>query len=182
MLPICILAIQDDEDRACMARLFVRFQRLMYRCIFDILDDTWATEDALQTTLLRLMEHVDTIRRMDDAQLANYVAAACRHVAYNLRRTRIRHPETPLDEMQRGETEDPEEQALHRLELDALARIWPQLDSDTRWLLEGRYVLGYSDQELAQELSVKPASVRMALTRARKRARKLLQSELDGNS
>lgn len=53
MLPICILAIRDDDDRAYMTRLFVKYQRLMYRTIYDILGDKWATEDVLQTTLLR---------------------------------------------------------------------------------------------------------------------------------
>lgn len=47
MLPICILAIRDDDDRAYMTRLFVKYQRLMYRTIYDILGDKWATEDVL---------------------------------------------------------------------------------------------------------------------------------------
>lgn len=126
MLPICILAIRDDDDRAYMTRLFVKYQRLMYRTIHDILGDKWATEDVLQTTLLRLIDHLDTLRR---------------------------------------------------LELDALAQVWPRLDENTRWLLEARYILDYSDGELARELGVKPDSVRMALTRARRKARRLMESQ-----
>ncbi len=126
MLPICILAIRDDDDRAYMTRLFVKYQRLMYRTIYDILGDKWATEDVLQTTLLRLIDHLDTLRR---------------------------------------------------LELDALAQVWPRLDENTRWLLEARYILDYSDGELARELGVKPDSVRMALTRARRKARRLMESQ-----
>lgn len=42
-----------------------------------------------------------------------------------------------------------------------------QLDDRSKLLLEGKYILGKSDEELAEELSKKPASVRMALTRAR---------------
>ena len=54
MLPICILAIRDDDDRAYMTRLFVKYQRLMYRTIYDILGDKWATEDAVSYTHLTL--------------------------------------------------------------------------------------------------------------------------------
>lgn len=126
MLPICILAIRDDDDRAYMTRLYVKYQRLMYRTIYDILGDKWATEDVLQTTLLRLIDHLDTLRR---------------------------------------------------LELDALAQVWPRLDENTRWLLEARYILDYSDGELARELGVKPDSVRMALTRARRKARRLMENQ-----
>lgn len=81
MLPICILAIRDDDDRAYMTRLFVKYQRLMYRTIYDILGDKWATEDVLQTTLLRLIDHLDTLRRLEPEGLAGYIAAACRHTA-----------------------------------------------------------------------------------------------------
>ena len=63
------------------------------------------------------------------------------------------------------------------LELDALAQVWPRLDENTRWLLEARYILDYSDGELARELGVKPDSVRMALTRARRKARRLMESQ-----
>lgn len=179
MLPICILAIRDDDDRAYMTRLFVKYQRLMYRTIYDILGDKWATEDVLQTTLLRLIDHLDTLRRLEPEGLAGYIAAACRHTAYNAVRDSSRHPWLPLD----GEPEVPDERqevedrVLRRLELDALAQVWPRLDENTRWLLEARYILDYSDGELARELGVKPDSVRMALTRARRKARRLMENQ-----
>lgn len=169
MLPICILAIRDDDDRAYMTRLFVKYQRLMYRTIYDILGDKWATEDVLQTTLLRLIDHLDTLRRLEPEGLAGYIAAACRHTAYNA--VRDGGPEVP------DERQEVEDRVLRRLELNALAQVWPRLDENTRWLLEARYILDYSDGELARELGVKPDSVRMALTRARRKARRLMESQ-----
>lgn len=56
-------------------------------------------------------------------------------------------------------------------------RCGPGWDENTRWLLEARYILDYSDGELARELGVKPDSVRMALTRARRKARRLMESQ-----
>ena len=38
MLPICILTIQDEDDRAYMSRLFVQYHRLMYQCTYEVLD------------------------------------------------------------------------------------------------------------------------------------------------
>lgn len=37
MLPICILTIQDEDDRAYMSRLFVRYHRLMYQCTYEVI-------------------------------------------------------------------------------------------------------------------------------------------------
>lgn len=177
--PFCILAIRDDDDRAYMTRLFVKYQRLMYRTIHDILGDKWATEDVLQTTLLRLIDHLDTLRRLEPEGLAGYIAAACRHTAYNAVRDSSRHPWLPLDGGPEvpDERQEVEDRVLRRLELDALAQVWPRLDENTRWLLEARYILDYSDGELARELGVKPDSVRMALTRARRKARRLMESQ-----
>ena len=59
----------------------------------------------------------------------------------------------------------------------ALLRRWPQLDAKSKYLLEGKYILGKSDEVMAEELSIKPASVRMALTRARQCAYQLLTKE-----
>lgn len=70
-----------------------------------------------------------------------------------------------------------EEYMISKEEIDELVRRWPQLDDRSKLLLEGKYILGKSDEELAEELSIKPASVRMALTRARQCAYQLLTDE-----
>lgn len=68
-------------------------------------------------------------------------------------------------------------QVIKKEDLEALSRIWTQLDERTRYLLEGYYILNLPAAEMARELNVKPASLRMALTRARKTAYQLLQDK-----
>ena len=152
MLPICILTIQDEDDRAYMSRLFVQYHRLMYQCTYEVLDDKWATEDAVQTTLLRLIDRIDVVRQLDESKLPGYIAAACRHTAYNVLRHNRRHPQVPLEDApEASSAPDMDELLSRRVELNALAR----------------------------EMGVKPTSVRMALTRARKKARAMLRPELE---
>lgn len=43
--------------------------------------------------------------------------------------------------------------------------------------MEGKYILGYTDAELADMLGCKKSSVRMKLTRARRRAFQLMTEE-----
>ena len=52
MIPFCILAIENDDDREFMAELFLRYQRLLYNEIYEILNNPWNTEDILQATLV----------------------------------------------------------------------------------------------------------------------------------
>lgn len=49
MIPICILAIEDDSDREFMSWLYQQYHRLMYWEIYDLLHDQWATEDIRKT-------------------------------------------------------------------------------------------------------------------------------------
>lgn len=68
-------------------------------------------------------------------------------------------------------------QIIRKEDLEELAHIWPQLDERTRYLLEGHYILNLPVAEMARELNIKPASLRMALTRARKTVYQLLQNK-----
>ena len=76
------------------------------------------------------------------------------------------------------DAENPERQILLLDDADVLWRIWPQLDSRTRQLLEDKYVLNMSDAEIASALGVKSSSVRMLLTRARSKARKAIEKKM----
>ena len=55
-----------------------------------------------------------------------------------------------------------------------LSALWPRFSEEEQILLEGKYILGYTDQELALQVECKPASIRMKLTRARRRALQIL--------
>ena len=60
---------------------------------------------------------------------------------------------------------------------ERLMQIWSSLPEEDRLLLEGKYILGYTDAELADMLGCKKSSVRMKLTRARRRAFQLMTEE-----
>ena len=55
-----------------------------------------------------------------------------------------------------------------------LAATWLNIPEDDRMLLEGKYLLGLSDGELAELAGCKSNSVRMKLTRARRNALKIM--------
>lgn len=61
-----------------------------------------------------------------------------------------------------------------------LSEVWSQLSQEDRFLLEGRYIIGASDKELASTLNCKSDSIRMKLTRARRRAFALVMKFEEG--
>lgn len=182
MIPFCILAIENDEDREFMTTLYIHYKRLLYSEIFKILQDPWDTEDVLQATLVKLINKIPELQEKETSRLVNYIITAAKNTAYNFLRAKKKAP-LPLfddyfeDRETSAEYRQMEFQFMTKELLDTLARLWPKLDRRSKILLEGKYILGKSDESLAEELSIKPASVRMALVRARQCAYQLLSSE-----
>ena len=181
MLPLCILAIEDESDREFMARIFVQYQWLMYRTIEDIVKDHWVAEDVVQATVEKLIDKMAKLKALEEKRLANYIITACRHNAYNELRYQSRHPIFSIDE--EWDT-DAGEHTVHSVEADLIrgedlrrmAEIWDMLDPRNKFVLEARYILEKTDAEIAEELCIRPNSVRMVLTRARKQAYELMQA------
>ena len=59
---------------------------------------------------------------------------------------------------------------------ERLYEIWGQLPEEDLILLEGKYILRCSDSELAEQLHCKPNSIRMKLTRVRRKVFGMMNS------
>ena len=180
MIPYCILIIEDDSDREFMSKLYLSYNRLIYREIFKIVNDPWVTEDLMQEVLIKLIDRVKELRAKDRQHLINYVITVSKKKARNYVRDSNRNKEISFDDqvdysapyLGRDEIE------FHLIQKDRLKKLisaWHKLDERSRLLLEKYYILEMSCTEIAKELGTKPGSVRMALSRARKSAYELLK-------
>lgn len=185
MIPYCILVIEDDDDRTFMEELYLNYRRMMYKRICRYVKGPKDAEDILQTVLERLIHKIDLLRSLDQGHLVGYISAACRNTAKNFVMRTGR--EIPFADVEpQGEEaaawqlpHAAEALVLRREDISQLGRIWPKLDEQAQLLLEGYYILGKSMQELGEEFGIKPSSVRMYLTRARRQAAALLRAELE---
>lgn len=186
MIPYCIAAIEDDDDRAFMENLYVTYNRLMYSELRKRLQNAWDAEDAMQTLLSRLIDRIPDLRSKSRDHLVNYIISACRNTAYNFMREHSRKPHVSLDDCVPGPASY---SSVHEMELPMiraeefkrLQRIWPKLDDHSRYFLNCHYILEMSTKEIAGELGIKQSSVRMGLTRARQKAFVLLQEDIAEN-
>lgn len=69
MIPYIILTIENDDDREFMADLYRTYHRLLYKEIYEIVQDSWNTEDLMQSLLEKLIDHIDQLRSFDTRQL-----------------------------------------------------------------------------------------------------------------
>lgn len=179
MIPFCILAIENDDDREFMVELFLRYQRLLYNEIYEILNNPWNTEDILQATLVKLIDKIPELRKKEEAKLVSYMVVAARNNTYNFLRAQKKSAQVSFEEYSGQENSASADRQIEsgmiaKEEIEEMVRRWSQLDERSKHLLEGKYILGKSDEALAEELSINPASVRMALTRARQNAYQII--------
>lgn len=175
MIPIIILAIENDDDREFMTALYMQYHSLMYKLIFDIVKSPWDTEDILQEVLVKLIDKIPTLKSLERQNRINYVAVACKNTAYNF--FRDKKPEIMLgDDIDQFGDDCPalDEYFFKEEDLMRLAAVWPLLDEKTRYLLNGKYVLKKSAKELADDLKMPRDNIRMALVRAKRKARKAM--------
>lgn len=183
MIPSCILLIEDEGDREYMTQLYLKYQRLMYSTICKIIEDSWRAEDVFQITLEKLINKVSLLRTLDRDHLVNYIISACKNNAYNELHRSARQQMFSFEECydtsdNENGTRSVEEWVIQQDSFKRLMQVWPNLDTRSQYLLEARYILGQSTKEIAEELHIKPDSVRMALTRARKNVYSLIENNI----
>lgn len=178
MLPVVMAAMDDPQERDFMTQLYLEYEKLLFSTAWKFTSSHHDAEEIVQNSLERLIKKVPTLRRLERCTLNAYLVSTVRNTAINyLRRAeRIRLAETDID--------DQPEIAAPQLSMDDLltlrenqqkiAAAWSYISETDRLLLEGKYLLGMSDSELAAQLGCQPDSVRMKLTRARRRAMKIM--------
>ena len=181
---VAIIYSMEDQpsDREFMDQMYMEFERLMFFTARQYASKTEIAEDIVQESLVRLYGKVQTMKQMKQVVLAAYIRATVRNTAINALRKMNREKDYAADAETDAFTRADQTRALDTMmDLSGyrvlLSKIWPQLPEEDRLLLEGKYILGYSDQELAAEIGCQANSVRVKLTRARRRALTIIQKQ-----
>lgn len=160
--------------------LYQTYARLMHFTAKKYISDPHLCEDVVQDSLARLIQKTDTLRRLESSALTGYIVTTVRNTAINLLKKHDPYQAIELDQAEESgalQAASAEEEVLRRERLGRLTKVWDRLDEETKQVLEGKYILGLSDGELALLLGCKPSSVRMKLTRARRRALALMRGD-----
>ena len=124
-------------------------------------------EEIIQESLVRLLACVPRLRSLPEEKLAGYILVTTRNTTYILAKKEAKEQERFI--------------SLNSVDLpddvDAFRRVWLKLDARSQYLLEARYILNKPYDEIALELNIKPSSVRVAMTRTKEKAKRLILAE-----
>lgn len=169
-------------DEEFMEWLYDKYHRLIFFTVkkYDLEGEPY--EDIVQDCLVKLTEKTETLRALPEPALVSYIVAAAKNTAISCMRRQSAEQKLLLcyedlaeDLTARGSLDASLDDVLIQLEdRERVRAVWSRLDAETKCILEGKYYLGYDNGELAQILGVKLDSVRMKLTRARRKVLALL--------
>ena len=176
LIPLVLLLIENEDDRAFMENVYLQYHRLMYAQALRILRQSQAAEDAVSDSLLKLMKKISLLRTFECNKLRAYVVITVRHTAIShlnrLRRERLPGDVT-LEEIAGGDRVD--NRLLEEAGIEGVKEAIRALPPREKDLMLMKYFREMTEQEIADETGLKPVSVRVHLSRARKRLARLLK-------
>ena len=172
------------DDQTFILELYQEFHCLMFRVAKRHTSNPAVQEEIVQESLVKLIRKTALLRTFSRRSLGAYISSTTRTTA-------IRWLKSEASCHARSRSLDDEAMVLLEaplLSMDDLAHLrerrehllaaLDQLSPEDRLLLEGKYFLEESDETLAKLIGCKASSIRMKLTRARRRAFKLFEKEV----
>lgn len=139
-------------------------------------------EDVVQDSVIRLMCNTRVLMELNHPKTVKYIAITVKSAFLDHERKLLAARKLDLDEdrlaavLERFQLHSDADQVRVQMDMYQLKQTLSERD----WLLlEGKYILGYSQEELAQLIGVSSDSIRMILHRARKNAREILLTDTD---
>lgn len=172
MLPIIISAIECPEDRELMTEFYLKHNALMYHEAQKHLGVPEDVEDIVYEALARIIDKMDVFRELKPWQRVQYALTAVRNLSYILLKRNNHFNFISFDSIEfdlpASEETLPDVATEKSMHSSAIKQIWNALELDDKILLEQKYLLHWRDEEIALPLNIKPQSVRMRLTRAKR--------------
>ena len=139
---------QNDTDQEFILWLYQEFYRLMFYTAQKYVKNQKQQEDIVQESLRKLIEKTPRLRRFQRSVLASYIVSTVRNTSIDYLKMWQEEKDrlVNLDDLTTQEAESGrsmDETLIFQEKMELLKKVWPKLDAETRWVLEGKYILGY---------------------------------------
>lgn len=173
----------ENSDQIFIEELYHGYKKLMLYTASKYTDNPSDREDIVQEAFIRLIKNISVLRGIPCCNLKCYIVITVRTVFLDMQKKRsgevvLSLEDETLEAVLRRELlqEDGISELSAKLDVWRLQKELPPRD----WvLLEGKYMKNLPDELLGQMTGVSGDSVRMLLSRARKKARAILIGSIE---
>lgn len=173
--------ISSADNKKLMEEFYESYNQYVYKLAWQRCCNVQEVEDVVQKTWLSLFTKAELLRTLSVPKQMSYISVTLTNVI----RLDAREKKAAFCSLD-GISDVPYDGAAmlesitaRRIKILSFRKIWSSVDGTSRELLERKYVLLETDEEIAAKLNIKASSVRMYLSRARRAALKVLQEHKD---
>ncbi|GHU93048.1 DNA-directed RNA polymerase sigma-70 factor [Clostridia bacterium] len=152
------------------------YSRYMYITMKRLNNHTLA-EDAVHMAFLDMIEHKEKIFALDCSDFLCHSDSIVRNKSIDVIRKERKYVRSNDFEQIPDEKPAIDDIVTGKIERESLIALLDALDDDEQQLLQSKYILGRSYQEIADEMNLTLKNVEVKLYRVRKKARELLSKE-----
>lgn len=151
--------------------LYSEYSRYVYKLAWQITSNKADVDDLVQEVWVRLCSKGDLLVNFSKERHLSYINTTIKNTAISIaRRQTTEWPLEFADTLSYDETEILNALFDRQMKIHHFQKLWCLVPSAARELLERKYILLETDEEIARNLGIKASSVRMYLTRARNTA------------
>lgn len=179
-----ILKPIEHSDKTYFQEFYEEYKNYMYYIARQQTSVAVDCDDLVQEAVVRLMNNIPTLRKLNRYEKAKYIALTVKSAFLDGQKHIQKDNLLFLDDADL-ETIFIEQLAdfgsEQKLETNwAIAKLQNELPARDWLVLEAKYILGLSQDEIGKLIGVAPDSVRMVLHRARKKAQSILSKDAVG--
>lgn len=174
-------ATDGQEDHDLITEFFLKHKMLLYNEAWKYLSLQEDVEDIVYEALTRIIANIDTFRTLVPLQRIQYGKVIVRNLSFVHLKRSAYFTMVPFEEVDVylpiAEHELPDNLVAQKIFREKIRVVWAQMPTEERLLLEQKYILEWTDKELSSRLGIQPQSVRMRLTRAKRRIMELMKKQ-----
>lgn len=183
IIPICIQSMKSQDDQLFMTNLYLTHRGRMLNIAAKVMRDALDYEDVINEACLRLIGKVSFLRSLNSYKLEAYVVVTVRNTALNMLKQRKRERASALSDGEREREIPSDEEAidanlLREVDAQALSDALISI-GDAADILRMRYYQQMKDAEIAKTLGIGQDSVRVYISRAKKKLREALEGSVE---
>lgn len=170
---------QDDPEEF-FVWFYETYNNFVFKEASKYFDNLSDIEDLTQEVWISISRRGEQLCRYSATQQLSYLAVVVKNKAISM--LRKHHDTVPLEFIYDASSNEINwlvEQIDRRIAIEAFHRFWINIPVEEREILERKYFLLESDAEIASTMGIQKNSVRMALSRARKKAAPFLKELVD---
>lgn len=179
MIPMVIMAIESDDDRAYMTDLYQLHRALMLKIAWKYTKGPSEVDDIVSESCLALIQNIDTLKGLSGSALRSYIVTATKNKAIDFARKKQREQSKILHM-----GEDALEQIAEPVSFDRKISVQQDIDmvkqailalpERERETLHLKFFQHKNDDQIAEILGIAENSVRRYIMRGRNHLKAVL--------